>query len=414
MENPPSIPTVEDVDRIKNIADPVMRNLLITQCYHALSAVLARRTGAAANWCTFATWASRQAGQTIRKEDLARMLERRLLYSPPAVQASEGVAAAAHIQRGTPSAMPQNLALSTGSYQSAVDRASDAVGRGNKKVFEEIGYEFARFYQTCLLDESSLDQPLDPQKTTGFCEVLRAGEPPDGQGFLRQAFNHYAQALAEANPKNRAELILLANAEIGFHEQTRLQPEIAESLDAGLLSFLDFARPLFSSIFPLNGWFHLAHLYLRRLLGRPTALDLAIQALLAEVRVQLHQVITEMMMTIRFPSGVVLRLGEDLTADFPESLQQITNLELRSFLEKHDRSLDSLSGSGALDWAELPDRLHFILDLFRCYQENPNPFELPFTPEQTEALKAAGRPAADYETPLDRLGGKMDDQRAKR
>jgi len=36
--------------------------------------VHATRCSPGANWCTFATWASRQAGQTIRQEDLARTL----------------------------------------------------------------------------------------------------------------------------------------------------------------------------------------------------------------------------------------------------------------------------------------------------------------------------------------------------
>jgi hypothetical protein len=31
--------------------------------------------GLAANWCTFATWASKQAGRTIRREDLERAIE---------------------------------------------------------------------------------------------------------------------------------------------------------------------------------------------------------------------------------------------------------------------------------------------------------------------------------------------------
>ena len=127
-------------------------------------------------------------------------------------------------------------------------------------------------------------------------------------------------------------------------------------------------------------------------LGRPTALDLAIQALLAEVGSQLRQVITETMMTISLPSGVVLKLSEDLAVGFPELLKQITNLGSGYFLGKHDLTPDSLSDTGALDWANLPDRLHFIIDLFRCHQEYHNLFGAPFTPEQVEALKGGRLP----------------------
>ncbi len=68
-------PTVADIERIVALTDPVIRNLQITQCYYELAQPLVFRLGENANWCSFATWASRQAGQTIRKEDLARTLE---------------------------------------------------------------------------------------------------------------------------------------------------------------------------------------------------------------------------------------------------------------------------------------------------------------------------------------------------
>ena len=103
---------------------------------------------------------------------------------------------------------------------SAFERASDAVARGNRKVFEEIGREFARFLA------------LPPTELATFPERLRPGDPPDGQEYLRQAFTAYAAAFHESDPKARAELILFANLAIGWHEQTRLQPEIVEALDA--------------------------------------------------------------------------------------------------------------------------------------------------------------------------------------
>ena len=70
-----SVPTVSDIDTIGAIGDPVIRNLRITQCYHELSRAVGERVAPGANWCTFATWASRQAGQTIRGEDFARAVD---------------------------------------------------------------------------------------------------------------------------------------------------------------------------------------------------------------------------------------------------------------------------------------------------------------------------------------------------
>ena len=80
--NPPastrSYPTESDVTRIAALHDPAARNTQITEAYWQLSAETERRILGHANWCTFATWASRQAGVTIRHEDLADTLRERL------------------------------------------------------------------------------------------------------------------------------------------------------------------------------------------------------------------------------------------------------------------------------------------------------------------------------------------------
>ena len=381
------IPALAEIDRIVAITDPVIRNLQITQCYQELSAVLAQRISLGANWCTFATWASKQAGQTIRKEDLKRLLEIRLSSEAAMVQAADGFVASAKEIGVEQTAQLQRQALDPQNFASAIDRASDAVGRGNKKVFDEIGREFARFFNTCLQDEAA-----DDEKITRFCAALSPGDPPEGQQYLRQAFSHYYQSMFASDAKARAELILLANIEIGFHEQTRLQPEIAEALDAGLISSIEFMRRLLASIFPYNGWVALSQLYIRRWLGRSSALDKALNDLLAAARVLLRETLTELMMTLSLACDVRLRLGEDLKVGFPVSLQQITNPELKTLLEKLDPTPDSLAGSGTRDWANLPDRLHFIIDLFRCYQENQDLFDPPFTAEQVAALKAGNLP----------------------
>jgi hypothetical protein len=127
---------------------------------------------------------------------------------------------------------------------------------------------------------------------------------------------------------------------------------------------------------------------LMRLLGRPPAFELAVRALLQALRQAIRRFITETMMTIRFSEGVRLRLWKDLEGEYPADLLQLTRPELRSLLEQIDLTQDSLKSSGAADWASLPERLHFIADLFRLYQQNERLFEPPFTPEQAAAIKA--------------------------
>ena len=380
--------TIAEVERIAALDDPALRNLQITQCYHELSQALSARTGPGANWCTFATWASKQAGQSIRKEDLRRTLERVLdeLTSP----GRSGDDLARELRAAGAAGEPDEIraaARQALDLRPAVERASDAVGRGNKKVFEEIGREFARFNAEFLPDP----QP-DEAKLERFCQALRPGEPPDGQRYLRQAFRRYYQAFFVTDDKARAELLLCANLEIGLHEQTRLQPEIAEALDAAFVSGTQFTLHLLRASFPFYGLFAAAGWLARRLLGRPAALDRAIQALLAAIQREMRQVFTQTMMTIRFPPDWVVKLGDDLRAGFPASLRQIADPELRAMLAQLDPTPDSTGGSGAVDWADLPDRLHFIADLFRCFQETGELFEPPFTPEQTAALKAGRMP----------------------
>jgi hypothetical protein len=386
------IPTPADVDRIAALPDPVIRNLQITACYHALAVAMAARTGPGANWCTFATWASRQAGQTIRKEDFVRTLENALRDAPVDDRVLRNLAATAQALGARLSIDAiRAAARDLVDPVAAMDRAADAVGRGNRKVFEEIGREFARFIATCL-DDVDPDAALDDERIARFCDGLRPGDPPDGQRYLRQAFRRYHQALAEPDAATSAQLLLLANVEIGFHEQTRLQPEIAEAMNAALADRQQLRQRLIERLFPRQTWLLRSRLFLLQLIGRPSPLDTAIDGLLAEAERVAHRVVTETMMTIGLPHGKILRLGEDLSAEVPPALRLITLPDLQAMLAQIDPTPDSMRESGAVDWSDLPDRLHFIVDLFRSYHASADLFEPPFTADQIAALKAGRLP----------------------
>jgi hypothetical protein len=376
-------PSVSDIERIAALVDPAIRNLQITQCYHELALILAERTGAVgANWCTFATWASKQAGQTIRKEDLGRTLELILGSEEKSVQTANSLATSVRRQ-GVRRRLEEivDLIWQVNDSRSAFDRSSEAVARGNLKVFSEIGREFARFHAECLPDVH-----YDPAHITAFCEQLSPGEPPGGQRFLRQAFQRYYQALFETDPKARIELLLLGNLEIGFHEQTRLQPEINEALQAPLLSVAIFARNFLHALYPGHKWL------LLRAAGRLTGINKLLAAYLAMAQREAQFMITETMMMIEMPQFNRIRLGDDLADRFPPILQQVTNSDLLALLAQIDPTPNSTVQSGALLWGDLPDRLHFIADLFRCYQVDPRIFEPPFTNEQVAELKSGRLP----------------------
>jgi hypothetical protein len=61
-------------------------------------------------------------------------------------------------------------------------------------------------------------------------------------------------------------------------------------------------------------------------------------------------------------------------------------------LAQIDPTPDSTRETGVDYWGDLPDRLHFIADMFRCYETTPELFEAPFTVEQTAALKEGRLP----------------------
>ena len=381
-----SVPAVEEIDRIAALTYPVNRNLQITNCYCELSTAFATRSGMVANWCTFATWASKQAGVTIRGEDLERTLEDVLRKDPEIQRILSLIAWQSKILGSGEVQQLQESALGK-LIRSAVDRASDGVARGNKKVFEEIGREFARFIATCLNDEVYKESTI-----VDFCGKLVAGPPPDGQDYLYKAFSRYYNTLFETDRKKRDELRLLANLEIGFHEQVRLQPEIAESLNAGLVD-PQHVRDYVSGILvnSKNLWGKISYFF-KWLIGKTSLLKKAIDSLVFTAEGHIRRVITAHLMTLTLPPDNCLHLGEDLVADYPEDLKQLANPELLALLAQIKPTINNPGGDGATDWSELKQRLHFIAELFRCYHETKDLFNEAFTSQQVAIIKAGGLP----------------------
>ena len=92
------------------------------------------------------------------------------------------------------------------------------------------------------------------------------------------------------------------------------------------------------------------------------------------------------------PQDTTLNLSSDLSKMFPAALRRVNNPELKALLKTIDPTPNSRRDSGAIDWADLPDRLHFIADFFRCYQESPDLMLPPFADEQVVLMNAGKRP----------------------
>jgi hypothetical protein len=93
---------------------------------------------------------------------------------------------------------------------------------------------------------------------------------------------------------------------------------------------------------------------------------------------------------LRLPTGNI-HLGKDLRPLpgqplFIPHLQTIELDELRKLLAVYGADGTTAHESGAIDWANIPERMHFILTLFRSRQQDGRLFGQAFSPEQRAAI----------------------------
>ncbi|EYF00579.1 hypothetical protein [Chondromyces apiculatus] len=367
LEDRPLVTQVEAICALDR--DPVLRNLLITQCYYELSDGLGHVLGFEdANWCTFATWASKTAGRFIRKEDCPELL--RQLLGVEEVRMD-------HESRPPPSSLDLFGPPSTDFNlfelpERILEEVSKLIARGNLLVFSEIGPMFARMLEVYEGHPIPTDEML-----AAVMETLKPGPTMEGgQELLRSALTHYHRAILSDDPDMRAEQVLLGNARVGLHEQTRLQPYIKGSLNAPVRRLL---RTVTS--------------------GRlPGLLQTAMESLMKPIAERTgelwRELATREMMRLRLPTGY-LQLGRDLPVLpgqplYPEYLRTIEDQELHELLSEYGAHDSTSLGCGASDWAYLPSRMGYILELFRSRQCDPSLRGRPFSPEQ-EALILEGQ-----------------------
>jgi hypothetical protein len=360
----PPVPSVEEVRRIVAIESPVVRNLEITYCYSRLAAATAIRVGTGANWCTYATWASRQAGGTIRGDDLLVCLERDLgeggrLLHPVATLWRKLLRLGLFDRESRLGRLTAELHTPFDAFE----LASDAVARGNLKVFEEIGLQFARYLET--------------------------GELPGGPELLSQAFEHYERARNERDPKRHAELTFLANLEIGLHEQTRLQPQILEALDSATTTEEELGRRALDALFPsASRWWGWLRGSAAAALGIPTrAIQRASNRLAREA-------ITATLMVLALP-GRVLLLSANLADAYPHELASPTDPELIELLARFEPVPPAPDDCGVQDWSDFDQRMHYIVHLFRALHATEQLSEPPFTPAQLTSISRGQIPAGE-------------------
>lgn len=393
----------DDVRRVVKLdGEPVLRNLLITQGYHDLSEAMRSRTGRdGINWCTLGTWASKTAGEFIRNDEIPKvfldLLEKKNVFGKVAA-AFDPLKLLELVRR-------------------IIDDVSTYIMTGNRVVFAELAQVFADFLAALGSDTSP-----DPARLRRFQETLSDGEPepditawdPDrraivvktagGQGKLREMVANYYAAMFEKDPKRRAELLLLANAQGGIHEQTRLQPYIAGSIDAPLTETLlahthDHVEQTVATA-PLRAGLH-------------AFVDTTFPAIGRAIEKLWEEFSTVEMMKLTLPDGVI-RLGYPIPQEggeriIPSDLVTIENPALRALLADYDaleRLHDGIAkllghdhtvtkfvlAAAAHDWVDYRERMRFIMALFRSRAEDGNLTAQPFTATQLADIRSGRLP----------------------
>lgn len=345
--------------------DPVVRNLWITQRYHELAVGLGARFGPAdATWCAFATWASKTAGATIRNEELPARIRVRLADAAPAALGHVDALAAG---RGLAVGLAHHHLLEV--VDAVCGDVSSRLAEGNRLVFAELAPVF-----------SALLTARDPDVRGAVAACLaRLRRPGLDLTAVEAAFGAYRQAL-DCGPGDRCLHLLEANVQAVAHEQQRLQPAIAASLDAGV-------RDTFQALLDDEIGRHL-----------PGAARRVFDRLVADVARLLDDICQEAL------TEVMLRLVTaderfDLRRDvppldgvlFPPALSDLGGRA--PAFARWDRTGGTGRPTGAHDWALLDERMNYIANLFRSRQRHRPLLDPPFSADQLAGLRAGHRPS---------------------
>jgi hypothetical protein len=415
--------TVAEIDEILAIRDPTLRNLRVTIGYHDLSHALASVLGYEdANWCTFAVWASREAGRFVRGESVEGTLGRMLDGLKLSKRATDGrqarhAALKAMLGKAVARVVSAQLdQLDHEAHTTAIKQLRDAddlgpgdlsrfvtllfedfsahISRGNTVVFDEIARALVPFVAQLRKD------PEDARALETLIDELDPSDRPahqGGQRSLKRALSTYARARRERDPARRSALVYLANCLIGDQEQTALQTEIMLALEAPIdLLVMRLAKDLVRGYNP-SPLHWVANTAFRRLvlpIGAPIASMIW------------KAVATHAMMALHLPNEK-LYLGDDMPPlpsgeAFPPALVELLDDEAKRCVDYFNFAYgNTLFGTGAHDWSSFPERMNSITNLFRSRQQTRALFLPPFTATAMAKIRANHIPAK-----LDRLGGR--------
>jgi hypothetical protein len=356
--------SVEDIASEK---DPVLRNLLITQRYHEFAVQLRDAgIGEDATWCAFAVWASKTAGATIRGDVLPRRAHDAILGNKDVQGFLE------RVNHGIAGRVLTHLSHDhlAQAIKAITEEVSAYIADGNVLVFAELAPLFAEL----LAAHGSANPPTPQAVASAFAATERSLKVSKDMSGVATAFGAYRNALFA--PPRRAAMVLQANTLAVAHEQQRLQPAIEKALGAAISDTL-------SRVIENDLVHHVptpdAHGVLDGLMNDLCrVLDEAWDTMLTEVIMQLVTASE----TFDLRKDVPPLQGQM----FPADLADLSGTDAAADVAAWDKTNGTGSPSGAHDWAQLRERMNFIVNLFRSRQRDPNLFNPPFTESQVAAL----------------------------
>jgi hypothetical protein len=370
------------VAAVSAIEDPALRNLWITQSYADFSVRLGRAFGGPdLTWCGFGVWASNTAGQSIRRQEIPGVIADVLGASDghqACIDAANRRLRALRFLHIVP-ALGHVHVLRT--FDGAIDAVSDHIAHGNTLVYGELAPLFVAFLER--VEGADATAITDDDVDAALAGASTGPVPAD----VVAAFRWYRRALVATDATGRAFAVLAGNVLAVAHEQQRLQVDVVDAMDAGLVTAAQVIDELMPHRTP----------------------DPVVAAVTKAAGPPLQELVdsvwggtmTKLLMTLRVP-GAALRLRDDLPplSDgrlFPTALAELLDdpeelAEAVGVFGAWDRTHGTGRHDGAHDWAVLGDRMNYIVNLFRSRQQDPTLAVPPFTAEQLAAMQAMRMP----------------------
>jgi len=215
---------------------------------------------------------------------------------------------------------------------------SEGVANGNKAIFGDIGPHFARFINTFENDTSWKDNPARGQ---AMMDQFSAHPSMAGKTDLQNAFRAYQDALQlkgktdPASVNKRDESMMKANTLVAAHEQMVADKYVKDAVPmSGIMA--RFATSQMKLEIPS------ASLALNQDVGKP-----------------------------RYLGG-----GQQ----FPGQLQTIEDKGVQDLAKRFGQDINSTKNSDASNWENYGDRMGYIFNFFRAYQQDPSLQQRPNIP----------------------------------